>query len=70
MPKYSSPKGFEKGLLKTIAWFSKKENLNFIKQIYFRIRNEFSKKMFFKKIFDNYKKYQKIPLIDLHVHTN
>ncbi len=31
MPKYSSPKGFEKGLLKTIAWFSKKENLNFYK---------------------------------------
>ncbi len=30
----------------------------------------FQKKMFFKKIFDNYKKYQKIPLIDLHVHTN
>ena len=30
-PKYSSPKGFEKGLLKTIEWFSKKENLNFYK---------------------------------------
>ncbi len=30
-PKYSSPKGFEKGLLKTIKWFSKKENLNFYK---------------------------------------
>ena len=31
IPNYSSPKGFEKGLSKTIAWFSKKENLNFYK---------------------------------------
>ena len=38
--------------------------------MYFQIRNEFSKKKFFKTIFDYYKKYKKIPLVDLHVHTN
>ena len=30
-PKYSKKKGFEKGLKKTIEWFSKAENLNHYK---------------------------------------
>ena len=30
----------------------------------------FQKKLFFKKIFNDYRKYKKIPSVDLHVHTN